>query len=496
MFETAALGRRLSRDEFDASLDALRAPLLKAQFALQKSDVPVIIIIEGVDGAGKGGVLNFLTKLLDVRGVEVHTDRDPTDEARERPPQWRHWVTMPRRGRIGIYLGGWYERLIRRHVLGKIDQARFERELLSVVRLERMLAVDHALILKFWLHITKEQQARRYKKWDAKKATKWRVSKGDRKLHSRYDELVAAAERAIRITDLGLARWQLIEAWDRRYRDLAVTQAVFQAMKMAAEQATERAESDHGNGSTDAVLNPPPGDQITILDRVDLSQSVDDETYEKRLERLQEEIGRLAAEAYEAKRSTVVVLEGWDAAGKGGTIRRLVAALDARLFQVISVGAPTDEERAQHYLWRFWRRVPRGGRFTIYDRSWYGRVLVERVEGFATTAEWKRAYREINEFEEQLSIANVKVLKFWLHIDADEQLRRFEERQQIDYKRHKITEEDWRNRDKWVLYEEAVNEMIARTSTATAPWVIVPANSKRYARIHVLQTIRDSLAQS
>jgi polyphosphate kinase 2 (PPK2 family) len=187
------------------------------------------------------------------------------------------------------------------------------------------------------------------------------------------------------------------------------------------------------------------------------------------------------------------MFEGWDAAGKGGAIRRVTAALDARDYKVIPIAAPTDEEKAHHYLWRFWRHLSKAGRVTIYDRSWYGRVLVERIEGFASTEEWMRAYSEINDFEEQLIDSGMVLGKFWVHITKEEQAARFEARAQIPWKAWKLTEEDWRNRDKWDAYESAVNDMIERTSTRKAPWTLIEGNNKHFARVKVLETVCEKL---
>jgi polyphosphate kinase 2 (PPK2 family) len=189
----------------------------------------------------------------------------------------------------------------------------------------------------------------------------------------------------------------------------------------------------------------------------------------------------------------ILVFEGWDAAGKGGVIRRITAAMDARDYRVIPIAAPNDEERAHHYLWRFWRQIPGAGRMTIFDRSWYGRVLVERVEGFATEAEWTRAYAEIVDFEQQLYDHRALILKFWIHIDSAEQLKRFRSRQDTPYKDYKITEEDYRNRERRNDYELAANEMLGRTWTEYAPWHLVEGNDKRFARIKVLKIICDQL---
>ncbi len=214
------------------------------------------------------------------------------------------------------------------------------------------------------------------------------------------------------------------------------------------------------------------------------------------LSKLQQEINELSWEAYKQRRSVVLVFEGVDAGGKGGAIRRITSAVDARLYRTMSVAAPTDEEKAHHYLWRFWRHVPRAGHMIIYDRSWYGRVLVERVEGFASEADWRRAYSEINEFEEQLVENGAILLKFWLQVSDEEQLRRFQDREDTPYKRYKITDEDWRNREKGPEYKSAVNEMVARTSTEHAPWTLVEGDDKPYARVKVLTTVCDAMRKA
>jgi polyphosphate kinase 2 (PPK2 family) len=228
--------------------------------------------------------------------------------------------------------------------------------------------------------------------------------------------------------------------------------------------------------------------RATVLSRLNMSREIDRSGFRKKLEEQQGRLNLLHRKAREKGISAILVFEGWDGAGKGGAIRRVTAALDAPTYEIIPIAAPTDEERAHHYLWRFWRHVPREGRLSIFDRSWYGRVLVERVEGFASAGEWFRAYSEINDFEEQLVDHGIVLLKYWLHITPEEQLRRFKERERSPFKQWKLTDEDWRNRKKRSDYARAVNEMIARTSTRTAPWTLVEANNKYYARIKVIET--------
>jgi len=234
-----------------------------------------------------------------------------------------------------------------------------------------------------------------------------------------------------------------------------------------------------------------------MLDVIDLDKSLTRQEYERTLLSRQLQLRELAYRLYVAGRTLVVVFEGWDAAGKGGNIKRVTEKLDPRGYEVFPIAAPRGEDRSHHYLWRFWRRLkpPDEKQIIIFDRSWYGRVMVERVEGFCTEDEWKRAYREINEFERQLVDFGMILVKFWIHISADEQLRRFEERQHTLHKSWKLTEEDWRNRAKWALYEEAVNDMLLKTSTFTAPWTIVEGNDKWFARVKTVSTLLDALSR-
>jgi polyphosphate:AMP phosphotransferase len=488
MFETAELGRHFDQKDYKKQLPELRAGLLQAQFALSKTNMPVIIIVSGIDGAGRGEVVNALNEWLDTRGLETIALDSLTDEERERPYYWRFWRQLPARGRIGIFFGGWYVDPIVQTAYQKMDTAQLNEALTHIRRFETMLVEDGALILKFWLHLSKEEQHSRLKKLEKNPHTRRSVSKQDWRHAKLYDQFVKAAEQAIRHTDSGDAPWLLVEATDWRYRDLTVGRTVLETLGKHLP-----VESEITQPPTPTVTQPASSSALTILDMVDLSQCLRGKEYRKELETYQGKLHRLAWAAYEQKCSTIIVFEGWDAAGKGGAIRRMTQAMDARLYRVISTAAPTDEERAHHYLWRFWRHIPRAGRVTIYDRSWYGRVLVERVEGFAKEKEWQRAYLEINDFEEQLAKHGNVVIKFWIHVSKDEQLRRFQERENIPYKKHKITDEDWRNREKWEDYTIALNEMVARTSTDFAPWTLVAGDDKRFARVQVIKTVCERL---
>ena len=484
MLTAAELGLALTQKDYDAALPKLRARLLRAHFALRTQKFPVIIIVSGADGAGKGELVHRLNEWLDPRGVASHAFWNPSDEERERPAYWRFWRAMPGRGRIGILFGSWYTEPIIQRVYGKTKGGRFDRALDQIAAFEKMLAADGALIVKLWLHLPKAGQKKRLKKLEQA----GRLAPDDWKHYKLYDRFTKVSDRALRHTHTEAAPWHVIEATDRRYRELAVGKILLTALSdrlaaTAAKPATR---------TTLPHLTPtlPTWNKTdSLLAQVDLKQRLTETEYARVLEVQQTKLSKLAWAAHEKKRSMVMVFEGWDAAGKGSAIRRVTQAMDPRLYRVVGIAAPTDEERVQHYLWRFWRHLPRAGVSTIFDRSWYGRVLVERVEGFAPPADWGRAYAEINEFEEQMSGHGIIVTKFWLHISPAEQLRRFKERQQIDYKQYKITDEDWRNREKWPAYALAVDDMVARTSTEFAPWTLVAGNDKKFARVQILKTL-------
>jgi polyphosphate:AMP phosphotransferase len=354
-----------------------------------------------------------------------------------------------------------------------------------------MLVDEGVVLLKLWFHLSKDEQKERLERLEGDPRTRWRVTEQDWDHFAIYDRFRRTSARALRSTSTDYAPWLVVSGADRRYRELAVGRALLDALERAAKRSGPVT-------STPPVPHTPPAvDGRGMIDSLDLSVTVDKKVYDERLEELQGRLNLLTrAKSFQKKRSLIVVFEGHDAAGKGGAIRRITAALDARSYHVVPIAAPTDEERAQPYLWRFWRNVPSRGRVAIFDRSWYGRVLVERVEGFASTADWARAYEEINSFEEELVDHGAVVVKLWLAIDAEEQLKRFREREQVGFKRFKITDEDWRNREKWDHYRSAVNDMIERTSTEIAPWTLVEANDKRHARIKVLETVCRALEEA
>ena len=502
MFEAAELGRKVPKDEFDKTAPKLRMELLALQQRLRLADFPVVIVFAGVDGAGKHETVNLLNEWMDPRWIITHAYGKPSEEESERPEFWRYWRDLPPRGKIGIFLSSWYSRPVLERVHGKVDQALFDEALDDVVTFEKMLADDGTLLLKFWMHMSKKAQAKRFKELEKDPLQSWRVTEKDWKNWRKFGRFVAAAERAIMRTSTGQAPWTIVEGVDERYRYLTVATAVRDAIRKHLVASEERnkagsvpskgaaAKKKPGAGSSSAIKGP------TILQSLDMTQSLTREAYGTELKKQQGRVNRLFRKAQGKGTSVILIFEGWDAAGKGGAVRRLTAALDAHDYQIIPIAAPSDEEKAHHYLWRFWRHLSRAGRVTIFDRSWYGRVLVERVEGFASESEWMRAYAEINHFEEQLVRHGIVLVKYWLHITNEEQYRRFKERETTLYKQWKLTDEDWRNREKWDAYEQAVNDIAERTSTRLAPWTLVEANDKHFARVKVLRTLADRLQKA
>jgi polyphosphate:AMP phosphotransferase len=481
MFEIAEVGNAIDKETYTREAPKIREGLLDAQRKLADANFSVIILVGGVEGAGKPEIVNLLLEWMDARGIQTHAFPEPSDEERERPPMWRFWRLLPPAGRIGIFFGSWYTRPIIDHTFGRIDRPAFDQAMDHIIDFERMLHNENTVILKFWLHLSKAEQKARFKKLRGDPRQRWRVSKRDRKFHKRYDEFRAVSEQACRRTNTDTAPWIIVEAADTRFRNLTVARTVLETLQSRLAQVTKQPPREK------PVPVKPPA--INIINRLDMSLALDPKDYDKQLPKYQGMLNRLTRKLHDERRSMILVFEGPDAAGKGGTIRRLTGAMDARDYQVISVAAPTEEERAHPYLWRFWRHLPRLGRVTIYDRSWYGRVLVERVEGFCNPTDWQRAYAEINAFEEQLTDFGVILMKFWLAVSPEEQLARFKDRQTTPYKQYKITEEDWRNRAKWDFYEAAACDMIEKTSVESAPWVLVEANNKEWARIKVLKTV-------
>ena len=405
---------------------------------------------------------------------------------------------MPSRGQVGIHMSGRYSRPLLDYVYGQIDVSEFKHQLDRINNFEKALADDGTMVQKFWMHISKEVQKERLESLESDPLRSWRMSDLDWKHYEMYDKFIEAAEQIITITNTGHAPWEIVEGENYNYRSLRVGELFQERLErhMVSEDFRQKYLAEMR-----ATMEEKTGEQekenlsnaVTILDQLDFSKSISKKEYRKELALGQARLAKLHAEALQRKIPIILVFEGPDAAGKGGSIRQITETLDARYYKLYPFAAPTDIENAHHYLWRFWSCVPRAGRMSIFDRSWYGRVLVERVEGFAGDDEWRRAFAEINDFEDQLIESGIVLLKFWMQISKDEQLARFKAREETPHKRWKLQDEDWRNRERWDEYEVATHEMIQQTSVKDSPWILVENEDKHYGRIKVLNAVCDAL---
>ncbi len=508
MLEKVDLTKSMDKTEYKAKMQMLKIRLGELQRQCKIQNIPLIILFEGFGASGKGVQIGKLIQSLDPRGFKVFTIKEETKEEQMHPFLWRFWKKTPERGRIAFFDGSWYRRVLIDRFDGKIKKKDLSDAYQSICSFEKQLTDDGCVMIKLLLNISKEEQKKRLKKLEDSKETAWRVTKGDHERNERYGEYVQMMEEMLQITDTDYAPWSIIEAMDRKFATVKIYTVVIKALEecleksrkdkvreKAAEALAELSTEDITTTETYKADTDEKKLQESILAKVDLNLSLDREAYKKQLKKLQNKIEILHSEVYRRKIPVVLCFEGWDAGGKGGAIKRLTEKMDPRGFVVNPTASPNDIEKAHHYLWRFWCAMPKKGHVAIFDRTWYGRVMVERIEGFCTKQEWQRAYKEINDMEKDLSDAGAVVLKFWMQIDKAEQERRFTARQENPEKQWKITEEDWRNREKWDQYEEAVNEMLIRTSTENAPWIVVEGNDKYYARIKVLETVISSIEQ-
>jgi polyphosphate:AMP phosphotransferase len=490
MLELIDLHKKVTKEAYDQAFSELELRLGKCQRAARAAGVPVVIVFEGWDAAGKGTVINRLGQVLDPRGCTVHPINPPTPTERLYPWMKRFWTALPQDGDFVIFDHSWYGRVLSERVERRTAERQWRQAYQDIEQFERQLADAGAVIIKFWLHISKREQKKRFDRLEKDPATAWKVGKGEWRRHRRYGRWLEAIEEMLERTETAYAPWTVVEATQGRFARTKVFETVVERVEREIDRRAK-----HPRPEPQPMPEPvkSPTDQRTILDRVDLTLSLEREPYEQQLAEEQKRLFRLEHELFSARIPAAIVYQGWDAAGKGGNIHRLTRGLDPRGYVVVPIAAPSAEEKAHHYLWRFWKNVPRAGHITIFDRSWYGRVLDERVEGFCTEDDWSRAFREINEFERQLADFGTVLVKFWLQIDSNEQLTRFHARQQTPEKQWKITDEDWRNRSKWDRYEVAVIDMLERTSTTYAPWTILEANCKLYARVKALRTVAEAL---
>ena len=489
MLEKIDLSKKVDKKTYRRVMDEAEEKLGLLQRECKDAGIPVILVFEGMGAAGKGVQINRLIQALDPRGFDVYACDRPTEDEQMRPFLWRYWTKTPAKGRIAVFDRSWYRSVQVDRFDGLTREDKLGDAYQDILSFEKQLCDDGTVIMKFFLYIDKDEQKKRFKKLEGSKETSWRVTEEDWNRNKDFDRYLKMNEEMLENTDTDYAPWVIIEAVDKDYAALKIVSTVMDRLEYELEHRRPEDEKTAQRQESKTRERFKNG----VLSGIDLSKSLTEEEYKTRLKKLQKRLAELHSELYRLRIPVVIGFEGWDAGGKGGAIKRLTSNLDPRGYRVNPTAAPNDIEKVHHYLWRFWNSVPKAGHIAIFDRTWYGRVMVERIEGFCSEAEWRRAYQEINEMESHMANAGAVVLKFWLHIDKDEQERRFRERQANPAKQWKITDEDWRNREKWDQYEEAVNEMLIRTSTTYAPWIVVEGNDKRYARVKVLQTVVDAL---
>ena len=489
MLEKIDLSKKVDKKTYRRVMDEAEEKLGLLQRECKDAGIPVILVFEGMGAAGKGVQINRLIQALDPRGFDVYACDRPTEDEQMRPFLWRYWTKTPAKGRIAVFDRSWYRSVQVDRFDGLTREDKLGDAYQDILSFEKQLCDDGTVIMKFFLYIDKDEQKKRFKKLEGSKETSWRVTEEDWNRNKDFDRYLKMNEEMLEKTDTDYAPWVIIEAVDKDYAALKIVSTVMDRLEYELEHRRPEDEKTVQRQESKTRERFKNG----VLSGIDLSKSLTEEEYKTRLKKLQKRLAELHSELYRLRIPVVIGFEGWDAGGKGGAIKRLTSNLDPRGYRVNPTAAPNDIEKVHHYLWRFWNSVPKAGHIAIFDRTWYGRVMVERIEGFCSEAEWRRAYQEINEMESHMANAGAVVLKFWLHIDKDEQERRFRERQANPAKQWKITDEDWRNREKWDQYEEAVNEMLIRTSTTYAPWIVVEGNDKRYARVKVLQTVVDAL---
>ena len=471
-------------EELDERLHAARSKLSVLQMQIKEHGLPVLVLFEGWGTAGKGSVLGKVIKNIDPRFFKVATMDEPTEEEGRKPFLYRYFVKIPAKGKFEFLDSGWMDEVVKDVLHDKIGEKEYKKKIESVKRFERQLTDNGYLVMKFFFQISRKEQKKRIEVLKENKDTRWRVSGDEDWQNKHYDKCMHVFDRYLNDTNSPADPWYIVDAKNRKWAELQVLETLVSGIETALKNS---------NLAVPLLQNVFPLEKIPKLSEISLDEEISEEEYKKELKNLQSKLSELHNRLYRRKIPVVIAYEGWDAAGKGGNIKRITEALDPRGFEVHPIASPLPNEKARHYLWRFWNRLPKTGHIAIFDRTWYGRVMVERLEGFCSENEWQRAYNEINEFEKELSDWGAVIIKFWVQIDKDTQLARFEERQNTPEKQWKITDEDWRNREKWDLYETAVNEMLKKTNTTYAPWHVLESNDKKYARIKALKIVIDAI---
>ena len=476
--------------EADALSDELkqaREALAGYQMKIKEKKLPVMVIFEGWGAAGKGSVISKIIKNIDPRFFQVTTMAARTEEEKRYPFLHRYIIQIPEAGKFQFFDSFWMEEITNALLHEDLPEKTYRERIASINTTERQLTDNGYLVMKFFMHIGKKEQKKRIQKLQDNVDTAWRVSEADLWQNKHYDKCMEVFDEYIDATNQFVAPWYFVDSSSKKWAELQVLRFLNQGIATALMNQSL---------AVPILQNTLPLKKMPKLADIPLNKEISDEDYKKQLDELQDELRDLHYKIYRRKIPVIIAYEGWDAAGKGGNIKRITGALDPRGYVVNPIASPEPHEKARHYLWRFWNRLPKTGHIAIFDRTWYGRVMVERLEGFCSENDWQRAYNEMNEFEKELSDWGAVIIKFWVQIDKETQLARFTERQNTPEKQWKITDEDWRNREKWDLYEGAIDEMIQKTSTTFAPWYVLESNDKKYARIKALKIVIDALKKA
>ncbi len=467
-------------EELKTRLKTAREKLFGQQMLLKEHKIPVLVLVEGWGTAGKGSLIGQMIQNIDPRFFKVASMDQPTEEEKRKPFLCRHFARIPEAGKFMFLDSGWMDEVTEMKVHGKMDQKTYEQRIDSIRRFERQLTDNGYLVIKFFCHISEKEQKKRIEALVGDIDTRWRVGENDKWQNKHYEKCLEVFDRYLEDTNTPSAPWYVIDAKSKKWAELQALEILTQGIEIALQNQSL---------AVPLLQNVFPLVKMPKLSEIALDLAVEEKEYKEELDKLQSQLKELHNRLYRKKVPVVILYEGWDAAGKGGNIKRITEALDPRGFEVHPIASPEPYEKARHYLWRFWTKLPKTGHIAIFDRSWYGRVMVERLEGFCSENDWKRAYNEMNEFEKELHDWGAVIIKFWVQIDKDTQLERFTMRQNTPEKQWKITDEDWRNREKWDAYEIAVNEMIQKTSTSYAPWHILESVDKKYARLKALKIV-------
>lgn len=484
MLKNVIFAEKPDDEELKKRLSEAREMLAAQQMKIKEHKIPILVLVEGWGTAGKGSVIGEVIQNIDPRFFKVATFDKPTEEEKRKPFLWRYFTKIPEAGKFMFFDSGWMDEVTKAELHDKLTEKEYEQRIDSIRRFERQLTDNGYVVLKFFCHISRKEQKKRIEELEADVDTRWRVSDNDKWQNKHYDKCLEVFGKYMEDTNAPSAPWYMIESKSKKWAELQVLETLTQGIEVALQNQSL---------AVPLLQNPFPLAKMPRISEIPLDKMADEETYKEELDALQERLGELHNRLYRKKVPVVIVYEGWDAAGKGGNIKRVTSALDPRGYEVHPIASPEPHEKARHYLWRFWTRLPKTGHIAIFDRSWYGRVMVERLEGFCSENDWKRAYHEMNEFEKELHDWGAVIIKFWVQIDKETQLARFNDRQNTPEKQWKITEEDWRNREKWDAYEVAIDEMIQKTSTTYAPWHILESVDKKYARLKALKIVIEEL---